>query len=1015
MSNSRWRNVTIVIYTSTKAPRICIPRHLSANPIRNFHSSRRLLHADHSPRIPSVAPDESVNEAPSSPNGSSAEGSSPSSGGSPDKPGKPADKSSYGSGSRRARRNLKYYENVVPFRLPRKFLEKNVILQEALQAAMLRGSPTEGMIEEPLSRSAAEKTMTDSDDFHWKVRFENFKEIESTVQAGLQLPASPYADTAISAKPHIVLLCPRKGGTKFLNTLIRHVASTTGSELVQLDAQDLAEMGGDYIDENSDPDLEFLSSLSYEVYAMDQGTQTEDPSHPNVAVDKNLDTTTETSIMPEKVIGLPINAQLLQNAAEALRSYLMPKSQNKQDRPNPKGMPVNDRDSIRDQKFASFADSILCASDVKRATWCSNDEGTKFTNQTDEASDNEDSVQKSTPTQNASSDRALSPSPLIIQINDYPEICNTQIGGQLMDALHSALQERRKNGQRILLLGTSESGTNDTASLLADHIALLEESDVGPMRTILVPPVVHQTTSHYHEQRVQSINIRHLQDMIRRLASDPQHITDLLAWNDSEVTRGLMGARRINKHIWTSDYVHRVATVALGIVQADNTAMTAAHIAQAIQTIEASDEIKNTWLTARRKAQGWANKSRTENRPKVGLKKDKAQLEAECNRHEKRLLSGVVDPSDIRTTFAEVHAPKETIQTLKDLTLLPLACPKEFDYGVLAEQSISGLLLYGPPGTGKTLLAKAVAKEGGATILEISGADLYNKWVGEGEKNVKAMFSLARKLKPCIVFIDEADALLGARGNDHSRTSHRDLINQFLREWDGMKDATALIMVATNRPFDLDDAVVRRLPRRILIDLPMEKDREEILKILLQKEVLDPEVSLSKLAADTPLYSGSDLKHLVVTAAQACVRENYEKANDAPRTPPTLAKAALPPVQSPPATLPPSPPPTPSPKPVPPPPLSQRLPPLQSVPPSASSTLDQFNYYSSLPPKLKAFLPSNPFKLAEFPHLFSSAPAPPPSPSTTNLSPTIAPPSPPSNNIPSPPPPTEPPELDTET
>ena len=151
-------------------------------------------------------------------------------------------------------------------------------------------------------------------------------------------------------------------------------------------------------------------------------------------------------------------------------------------------------------------------------------------------------------------------------------------------------------------------------------------------------------------------------------------------------------------------------------------------------------------------------------------------------------------------------------------------------------------------------------------------------YVGEGEKNVKAIFSLAKKLTPCIVFIDEADAILGSRGGSSNRTSHRELINQFLREWDGMNDMSAFIMVATNRPFDLDEASLRRLPRRLLVDLPLEKDREEILKIHLKDERLDLSVSLSSLAAQTPFYSGSDLKNLAVAAALACVREEFDLA-----------------------------------------------------------------------------------------------------------------------------------------
>ena len=151
-------------------------------------------------------------------------------------------------------------------------------------------------------------------------------------------------------------------------------------------------------------------------------------------------------------------------------------------------------------------------------------------------------------------------------------------------------------------------------------------------------------------------------------------------------------------------------------------------------------------------------------------------------------------------------------------------------------------------------------------------------YVGEGEKNIRAIFTLAKKLTPCIIFIDEADAILGARTGGGNRTSHRELINQFLREWDGMTELSAFIMVATNRPFDLDEASLRRLPRRLLVDLPVEKDREAILKIHLKNELLDPDVSVSDLASQTPFYSGSDLKNLCVAAALACVREEFDTA-----------------------------------------------------------------------------------------------------------------------------------------
>ncbi|KAK8087170.1 hypothetical protein PG994_002144 [Apiospora phragmitis] len=246
--------------------------------------------------------------------------------------------------------------------------------------------------------------------------------------------------------------------------------------------------------------------------------------------------------------------------------------------------------------------------------------------------------------------------------------------------------------------------------------------------------------------------------------------------------------------------------------------------------------------------------------------------------HEQRLLSGLVDAKDIRTTFKDIHAPKETIESVRMLTQLSLQRPEAFSYGVLATDRIPGCLLYGPPGTGKTLLAKAVAKESGANMIEVSGASIHNMFVGEGEKNVRALFSLAKKKEPMIIFIDEADALLGARG-PRNGGHQREVMNQFLREWDGMDTMKAFIMVATNRPFDLDDAVLRRLPRKLLVDLPLENDRAAILRIHLKDEMLADNVSIEELAKKTPLYSGSDLKNVCVAAAMAAVKEELEASD----------------------------------------------------------------------------------------------------------------------------------------
>jgi len=142
------------------------------------------------------------------------------------------------------------------------------------------------------------------------------------------------------------------------------------------------------------------------------------------------------------------------------------------------------------------------------------------------------------------------------------------------------------------------------------------------------------------------------------------------------------------------------------------------------------------------------------------------------------------------------------------------------------------------------------------------------QYVGEGEKLVKAVFSLARRLSPCVVFVDEIDSLFGARMSSRETggaLAHRGVITEFMSEMDGLRSNSqdrVIVIGATNRPFDLDDAVLRRLPRRLLVDLPGEKERKEILKILLREESVAEDVDLDVIAKRTRDFSGSDLKRV---------------------------------------------------------------------------------------------------------------------------------------------------------
>ncbi|KAJ3112061.1 hypothetical protein HDU96_004986 [Phlyctochytrium bullatum] len=242
--------------------------------------------------------------------------------------------------------------------------------------------------------------------------------------------------------------------------------------------------------------------------------------------------------------------------------------------------------------------------------------------------------------------------------------------------------------------------------------------------------------------------------------------------------------------------------------------------------------------------------------------------------YEMRLLHSVVAPENIKIGFNDIILPPPTKLMLQTIVTLPILRPEMFEVGVLSRHSVTGVLLFGPPGTGKTMLAKAVAKSCGARFMSIAPSDVFDKYVGEGEKNVKGVFSLARKLSPCVVFLDEIDAIFSSRRSDINN-SRREIVNEFMSEWDGLnsKNNGVILMGATNRPFDLDDAILRRMPRRVLIDLPTEEQRKAILSAHLSGETLDPSVSLDDLAKKTEQYSGSDLKNIAIAAALAAVKE----------------------------------------------------------------------------------------------------------------------------------------------
>ncbi|XP_058792203.1 spastin isoform X1 [Phymastichus coffea] len=232
--------------------------------------------------------------------------------------------------------------------------------------------------------------------------------------------------------------------------------------------------------------------------------------------------------------------------------------------------------------------------------------------------------------------------------------------------------------------------------------------------------------------------------------------------------------------------------------------------------------------------------------------------------------------------YWEDIAGQETAkQALQEMVILPALRPELFT-GL--RTPARGLLLFGPPGNGKTLLARAVATQCHATFFSISAASLTSKYVGEGEKLVRALFAIARELQPSVIFIDEVDSLLSERKDNEHEASRR-LKTEFLVEFDGLPsnpDERVLVMAATNRPQELDEAALRRFSKRVYVMLPDYQTRVTLLKRLLAKHN-DPltDEELNQMSVLTEGYSGSDLTGLAKDAALGPIRElNMEQVKD---------------------------------------------------------------------------------------------------------------------------------------
>ncbi|KAI3899335.1 hypothetical protein MKW92_003781 [Papaver armeniacum] len=268
-------------------------------------------------------------------------------------------------------------------------------------------------------------------------------------------------------------------------------------------------------------------------------------------------------------------------------------------------------------------------------------------------------------------------------------------------------------------------------------------------------------------------------------------------------------------------------------------------------------------------------------RTKKNISKRYGRPVVDTNSYEDVIALNVIDPDEIDVEFETIGGLNDVKKEIHDLVILPLKRPELFNGGKLFSPQ-KGVLLYGPPGTGKTMLAMAIAKESGAVFINLKISDIMSKWLGESQKYVAATFSLANKLQPAIIFIDEVDSFLGRRGELDNST--RDGIKtEFMSLWDGFttnQNARVMVLAATNRPSDLDEAILRRFTKSFEIGKPNCCERVKILEVILKGEMVEQTINLNSIASLCEGYTGSDLLEVCKQAAYFPIMELIDNEKD---------------------------------------------------------------------------------------------------------------------------------------
>ena len=581
--------------------------------------------------------------------------------------------SSYGSAARRSVRNKKPKE-LPPITIPDEFLERNVRFNDELAAtgdalaiysdpaaealASVRKATVESAHDtEPASSSIASRYRLDS--VIWN-------EILATLRAAISLPTSTHAETFPAIKTHLLLQCPKDGSIFFLDSIVDKAALSVGADLIRLDAQDIAEIAGNYMAEKPELSPYTIRSLGYDaqqVVAREDSRDTDEGMEEEEDVDDDEDD--ESSSVPgrnnrppfsmptlSKISAIPIgtfggNVQDLFKSGKVI--FGDGPSNGSRINTFPRPATRNQSSPLDHPPDAKIAGVIAAFFESRRIKDYHRRRVESVMQTLKPGSVTDGSIYGV----NVNPNEPEFNRPLIMMIRDFKEIQATSQGPNILSALISHVQGLRRAGQRVVLVGTVSSADMMPSISKAGIRAVQSEHEAGPGRSIIITPErsISQDSIFAEDEsrRMREINLRHLQDMVRRRSPDAGKTAKVVSTPDLRLDSSLAFTSGLEESVWPYDRVHRLAMTALGVRGAEEE-LTTEHVESALKMLHASDDIKFNWANEERQQQKSAEESIPEKAlSSMPLSSNKAsedklkRIRKGCNSHEKKLFSGVIN------------------------------------------------------------------------------------------------------------------------------------------------------------------------------------------------------------------------------------------------------------------------------------------------------------------------------------------------------------------------------------